>query len=464
MPASRSISLPGGVTLRSSRDSLSPVAAPHAGAGRATFLSLIDAAIAGLVLLAVVSIFTISTTMLTHWKIHYLSAGGNFYEKLHPATYLTILAFGLLLIRKADPIGELVRIFSAARLLLVYLFCWLCLLTQMIALQRPFTVIIDTFLLPLLLVLMVWQLLPIQRRPVVWAVHAAILVNIVIGFYEYRSGHRLFPLTVGDVVVLGEWRASALLGHPLTASGVVAAYVLALMFRPSICPSPVIRLPLIAFALASLMAFGGRTALVTVLMLICGAVFYQVLRLLRGGRLPLLVVVAAICVLFIAAAGIFMAFDLGFFDKMLLRFSSDKGSANARYATLDLLSHFSLRELVLGPNPIRVAAMQSTYGLKYGIENFWVSCIVQFGIVHTMLLTIGLGALFTEIVKRAHAAAWAILFLILIVAASSVSFSSKNIQLAQFVAMIVLLLPRDRAVMVRATRQPQRPRLVRPHV
>jgi hypothetical protein len=44
---------------------------------------------------------------------------------------------------------------------------------------------------------------------------------------------------------------------------------------------------------------------------------------------------------------------------------------------------------------------------------------------------------------RSHRAAWAVLLLITVIAASSVSFSSKNIQLAQFVALIVLFLPRD---------------------
>jgi hypothetical protein len=39
--------------------------------------------------------------------------------------------------------------------------------------------------------------------------------------------------------------------------------------------------------------------------------------------------------------------------------------------------------------------------------------------------------------------AWAIMVLIVIIAASSVSFSSKNIQLAQFVILISVLLPRD---------------------
>jgi hypothetical protein len=100
----------------------------------------------------------------------------------------------------------------------------------------------------------------------------------------------------------------------------------------------------------------------------------------------------------------------------------------------------------LGPNPVRAAALQTQWGLNYGIEDFWISCIVQFGIIHTILLTIGLVGLFSEILQRASAAAWAIVVLIVIVAASSVSFSSKNIQLAQFIFLITLLLPRDRRI------------------
>jgi hypothetical protein len=395
-------------------------------------------------LLAVIAMFTISSAVLTNWKIHYLTPGGNFYEKLHPTTYLTFLGFFLLLVRSTGPVGALDRMFSESKLLLAYLLCWLALLVQMFVLERPFTVIIDTFLLPVVLCLVIWQLTPSQRRPLVWAVHLTIILNVVLGYYEYFSGHRLIPLTLGDVVVLGEWRSSALLGHPLTASGLVAAYILALVLRPALCPPVALRLPLIAFCLGSLMAFGGRTALVTVLAVtgLYGGV--EMLRLLRGKRAPLSAAILAICVLFIAGAGIFAAFDLGIFDKMLLRFSSDKGSTLARYATFNLLSHFDWYELVLGPNPVRVNALQSQLGLNYGIENFWISCIVQFGIVHTALLTIGLGCFFTEVIRRSSGAVWAILLLIVIVAASSVSFSSKNIQLAQFAMLISLLLPRER--------------------
>jgi hypothetical protein len=192
------------------------------------------------------------------------------------------------------------------------------------------------------------------------------------------------------------------------------------------------------------MAFGGRTSLVTTLFLIGYAGALQVFRIMRGGRTTPLVVIATICLLFVGAASVFVAFDLGFFDKMLLRFSSDNGSTSARYATIDLLSRFDWHELVLGPDPVRAAALQNSSGLKFGIEDFWVSCIVQFGIVSTILLTVGLAGLLAEILKRASGAAWMILLLMLVIAASSVSFSSKNIQLAQFVALIAVLLPRER--------------------
>lgn len=419
---------------------------------------VIDWMIVGLMLLAVVAIFTVSASLLTNWKFHYMTAGGGFYEKLHPATYLTLLAWLLLLLRNGDPIGEINRTFSDAKLMLVYLFCWFCLLTQMFVLERPFTVIIDTFLLPLLLCLVIWRLTASQRAPLVWAVHLALLLNVVIGYYEYFSGRHLIPLTLGDVVVLGEWRSSALLGHPLTASGIVGGYILALVLRPALCPSPIIRLPLIAFCLGSLMAFGGRTALVTVLLMIGSILGFEILRLLRGGRTSLPVVIGAMCLLFVAAAGIFAALDLGIFDKMLLRFSSDKGSTLARFATFNLLSHFDWYELVLGPNPIRVNALQSQLGLNYGIENFWISCIVQFGLVHTVLLTIGLVAFFIELLRRSNSGAYAIVLLIMVIAASSVSFSSKNIQLAQFIALVALLLPREPSLAAGASHQPPRKR------
>jgi uncharacterized protein YceK len=195
---------------------------------------LITVGVIGLLTMAIIAIFTLSGSVLTNLKIHYLTAGGNFLEKLHPATFLTFMATLLLLMRHGDPIGEINRAFSDAKLLLVHLFCWACLLIQMFVLDRPFTVIIDTFLLPVLLCLLIWRLTPEQRKPLIWALHATLLLNIVIGYYEFASGHRIVPLTLGSIIVMGEWRSAALLGHPLTASGIVAAYIMALVLRPAV--------------------------------------------------------------------------------------------------------------------------------------------------------------------------------------------------------------------------------------
>jgi hypothetical protein len=416
----------------------------HAGHKPVEATPLIDLMISGLMLLAVITTLTISTTMLTDWHVHYGTTGGIILEKFHPATYFTFLAFFLLLVRHADPVGEINRIFCEAKLILIYLFAWLFLLLQMLVFGLPFTATVDTFLQPAMLCLMIWHLSDWQKTPLVWAFHLAMLLNVVLGYYEYFSGHRLFPLTLGgDIIVTGDWRSAALLGHPLTASGLVGGYILALVLRPRLCPPAIVRLPLIVFCLGSLMAFGGRTSLVTVLGVLSLVIALELFRVIRGGRISLPVAIVVICLLFVASAGIFAAFESGFFDKMLLRFSSDKGSAMARYATFALLSHFDWSELILGPNPVRTNALQIQYGLAFGVEDFWVSCIVQFGLICTALLSIGLAALFVEVVRRASGAVWAIILLMLVIAASSVSFSSKNIQLSEFILLITLLLPRD---------------------
>ena len=122
-----------------------------------------------------------------------------------------------------------------------------------------------------------------------------------------------------------------------------------------ICPAPLLRLPLIFLSLGALMVFGGRTALVTTLLLIGFSAAFGLFRMMRGGRVPIVALIGGIGVLLVGAAAIFAALDLGFFDKMLLRFSSDKGSALARVAMLDLLSHLDWNEILFAPTVSRAS-------------------------------------------------------------------------------------------------------------
>jgi hypothetical protein len=361
------------------------------------------------------------------------------------------MACAALVLRDGNPVQGALRLFGNMTAMF-YLACWMLLLIQTLMLGRPFTGIIDTFLLPLLLAIAVPAMTQQQRHLLARVMHSLILLNIAIGFYEYAAGRHIIPLVLNNVVMTSEWRATALLGHPLIASGLVAGYTLTVTLNPRIVPNPLIRLPLIATGLAALMVFGGRTALITTLSMIALASLFSVARLARGARVSLPALMAIILIIFAGATLVVAALSLGTFDKMLLRFSSDKGSTLARYATWHLLSHFQWPEILFGPSVTRANALQSQLGLDFGIENFWISSIVQFGLVHTAIITAALGALLARLIRRSEATVWALVVLIVVIAMSSVSFSSKNIQLAQFIALITVLLPRE-TVTMRATRR-----------
>ena len=287
----------------------------------------IEWTIVGLMSLIVVTLTLVSPSLLTNLKIHYVSTSGPFYEKLHPATYLAVAAFGLLLLRAGDPIREIDRIASAAKLLLVFMFCWGLLFLQCIILRRPFTGIIDTFLLPVMFSVVAWSLTTAQKKPLLWTLHFVVWVNIAAGYYEYFSGHRIVPLMAGNVLVLGEWRSTAFLGTPLSASSFMALYVLTLVLRPELCRPLLLRIPAIVLSAGSLMAFGGRTALTSVLILFGCVAAVTAFRLLRGRRVTLPVVILTICAVILLAGAVLALYQHGTFDRMLNRFSSDKGSA-----------------------------------------------------------------------------------------------------------------------------------------
>jgi len=403
----------------------------------------IDWAVVGMTGLAILAIGTISPPLLTMLHVNYSSSGGNIFEKMHPATYFAFMAFALLLVRGGDPIGEINRIAGSMRLLLIYLFACVLIVFQSAALKRPVTGVVDAFLLPALLCVIIWNLTPPQRRPLVWLVHFVLWLNIVLGYYEFFSKRRLVPIIAADnVIVTGDWRSTALLGLPLVAAGVVAMYVMTLMLKPRTQSPPLYALPLLVLAMASLMVFGGRTALVYTLIVLAGIVVVNLGRLLRGDRFSMTTIIVATGFAMLVGAVIPILFGTGMFDKMIDRFSSDNGSAGARIAGLHLLTLLDFREILLGTTVSRSNALQTMMGLDYGIENFWIASIVQYGLISTALITIGLGFLFGEILKRAAPSAWVSVMFLVIVAASSVSFSSKNIILAAYVVLIVLLLPR----------------------
>jgi len=403
----------------------------------------IEWAVVGLMLLALAAITMVSPALLTALKISYVTSGGPGSQKLHPATYLTFAAFAAMLLKRGDPIGEIDRIATSAKLLIVFLACWLLLVLECIALARPFTPLIDDFLLPVAFSVIVWTMPASQKRPLVWALHLFIWANIAVGYAEYFSGHRLVPLTVGKLVVYGEWRSTAFLGTPLAASSVVALYAIALALRPELCRPILIRIPAIVLSVGSLMAFGGRTALMSVLVVLACMALVTAFRLINGRRFTLPAVMLAISAVFFMSAAIVVLYQHGTFDNMVNRFSTDKGSADARLMSLRLLALLDWKEFIIGTNPTHGVSLQTIMGLRYGIESFWLACIVQYGLVGTAVITVGLTCFVVELLRRSDPSARVAILFLLVDASSSVSFSAKNITLAALIALVVILFPRE---------------------
>jgi hypothetical protein len=405
----------------------------------------IDWMIVSLALLAIVLMNTIPMTLLAHLKIHYTTSGGSALEKFHPASYVFVLAFCLTLLRDGAPVREMDRMIAAAPLILLYAFSILLVVIQSIAFGRPVTGAFDAFLLPLVAFLVIVGLSPAQRRPLAWALQLLLLLNIALAYFEHVSGHRIVPLvTDNNPALVKEWRATALLGHPLSASGLVGAYVLALMFRPGLIPQPALRASVIVFSLGSLFVFGGRTSLVLVLIATGFLAARLAFRFARGTRVPLAFVIVAICGGFLLAAVGLTLFNVGFLDQMLLRFSSDNGSAWARVASMQLLMSLDWREILLGVDAVRLESLQRLLGIHVGIEDFWFASIAQYGLIVTIVLTIGLACFFAEVLRRTHPAARLLVAFLVVMAAGSITFSAKGVTLAQYVILMLLLLPRDR--------------------
>jgi len=167
------------------------------------------------------------------------------------------------------------------------------------------------------------------------------------------------------------------------------------------------------------------------------------LRLLRGARIRVPLAIAGICLAFLVAAGFIALLDVGFLDQMLLRFTSDNGSAWARVESFNLLASLDAREVLFGTDSDRLDSLQSLFGIRVGIENFWFACIAQYGLVATALLTAGLACFFTEVLRRSRPAAVALVVFLVVVAASSLSFSAKGVMLTQYLTLILLLLGRE---------------------
>lgn len=418
------------------------------GAGLEALGSSVLAAMTGL---AIVLMLLMSAMVLFHFGLNYEASGGSFLEKVHPGSWLVFATLLLLMIGHGNPLRFLDFVIARQPGMLVFFMTWLLLLAQIVLVQKvPFTPVIDTYLMPMALLVLIQSLTYAARTRIACVMHVIFAANALLGLFEYLTGYRLTPYVAGVLVIEGDWRSTALFGHPLANAILSGSYILAICFGGGRELPPLLRPVMIALQMAGMIAFGGRTSLVIMLAFVGVIALRQVIGFLAGRRISLLAAALIAIVVPLGLAGLALLAQSGFFDRLLERFADDNGSANTRIIMVQMLGQIPLLDLLLGPDPAWISSLQRLNGIELGLESFWLATILQYGLIVSLIFFAGLFAFCRDLVAASRRGSVFVLVFFFIIATTSVSISAKTTVFGMIVAIMLILLRPDHKASTRS--------------
>jgi hypothetical protein len=410
---------------------------------------------------ALVTLCVVSPLFLAVQGIDYDAAGGSAIEKIHPGTYLSVLALAVRLAAAPHPLRTLQRLLLGEPGLLIYLAALGLLAIYVAVVARlPVTLLIDSFLLALVLTLLLEGLNEGIARLLALLVVALFAADALLALTEFATGWRLIHISVPEGVtadptrtdlvfdwraaIAREWRATALFGHPLENAMLMGAFVIALASQGSRWLGTGLRLGLGIIGFLAMFAFGGRAALI---FCGCGAVALissrAARRLIAGRQFDLRLAGAVLLAMPVAAIALVLFTETGLFERVAQRFTTDLGSATSRVTMWTLFDPIPWRELFFGPDQAVVTTWQRLEGLEFGIESFWVAFALSYGLVMTTVLIAGLAAFVVSIVRLSGRGAIPVFLFFFAVASTSTSLSSKTTGFGILTVLILLVLRRD---------------------
>ena len=397
-----------------------------------------------LTVLGALLLFAVPASLLELWGFAYITPSGAAWEKLHPATDLIVLAIAIRSLGVANPLrwfgAQFQRFPGVAALLAVVVF----LAVYLIKVQRaPFTPVIDTFVMPPLLFLLLVDLGRRGRAAIEIGLHLFLVANALVGIAEFLTGWRLIPLTLDGLTLTAdiEWRASGLMGHPLASAATAGLYsvIIALGFGrllPGWC-----RLPMLGLQIVALGAFGGRTALVVTIVCLVTIATLSLAAVLAGRRFDLRLAAVSLLAMPLLAGAAFALFGSGFFDQLLDRFVDDNGSAKSRAIIFNLFSYLSWPEILFGPDQDHLSTLLHLEGIEVGVESFWIGFVMLCGLWMSLLLFVTLGAFMAHVMARTDRKAFILLGFFGLIISTSISLSAKSTSLGEFVVLVMILMP-----------------------
>jgi hypothetical protein len=303
---------------------------------------------------------------------------------------------------------------------------------------------ITSFLTPVLFLVLAAAMGPEDWRPLGVVLRVLLVINSVVALVETVLKTSFVFVQEGHI-----FRAGGLLGHPLS-SALVTGYVLVYLLTANNRRGSLLSaLPEVVLHAAAMFAFGGRTGLVLVPLIV------TVSAILPSPKVPIVQRIARRLGVLAILVGALMTTQLQIeaVQTALARFQSDSGSADTRYAAVEMIGDLRTNDLLWGVNAETRQQLLVRYDSELGFENPWVSLILSYGIVLVIPMAVALVvALFAYAWSLDRSAAMMALYF-LISSSSSVSFGTKSLIVMQvFLFMSALCQRRDVSWNVRSPR------------
>ena len=382
-----------------------------------------------LIYLAIGLTMLVSPAFLTVLGVPYDAPHGSFVFKIHPGTYVLLLAVALAFLERGNPFASLGRAVAEQPAAGLYALSVVVAMFYSTFRYGPSgaAFFVDSLLAPALVALLLAGLSPARQRRLFWFVAVVVLVNGLVGVAEQVARVRLVPLTVAGGVVLIEdvFRASALMGHPL-ANAAVTGFALLTFYGLKV---PSMRAAFCLVTLVALLSFGGRAALaiyggLLALLMVCDGLVGLRRRgigygALSGGGAAFVLLVTGL------AAAIVYA---GIGERIVAKLAWDD-SAAVRETGFLVYNYIRLDDLLFGLSPAEIEALIRRVGFTAEVptlENFWIVITLQLGLVVGLPFVV---ALFAFAFHLGRMNAWPVrfaLFGFILVVSTSNSLSAKT--------------------------------------
>jgi hypothetical protein len=386
----------------------------------------------------------VSANLLYALGINYTAPGGSPFGKLHPGTYLVILAFALVLWQRHAPLATLREYWHRESAVMCFMLSllWCVLLASIANGPSGTAVYIESFAPAAMLLLILGGAPQVTLRRLGYAMLALFALNVVIALTETTLHQRLMPLYLGGDTQLKEFkvdfRGSGLWDHPLTGASMTMMAMVLMLATPMALAW---RAALALLFLAGLISFGGRTALALTILTLAGygCVWFGrqvVSRRLRPWHLAGVLVTLIVVPLFLWA----VATQTSAGERLITHLYWDESAQN-RTVQFQILANMTPRELFFGTSFERIVQAVYQIGLRMpldDIEDFWLVIMVQVGIFGFIGFMIGFLVFVARVWNISSTPGRVILVLLLLIASTSNSLGRKSNLLTIAVAAILV--------------------------